>query len=219
MMSCFDRIYDLNLELKQLVAKTCKTSGLERQQALAELYILVTKSRKLLRKNTSYYQDALQETWEYICTYPEEYQPNLHQVITWINDELKKKLNKHKMRSQRQNKRHLNPWQTTEGEVLDPIDNLVSPKDIEPVLHMWETIREWVRLDPDGILSSIYFRKYPHINARSVIEKRLPFNVDDWKNITRQWNLNPKEAQDLPKFYSRKCKPLLIQFAKTQGYI
>ena len=219
MMSCFDRVYDLNLELKQLVAKICNSSGLERRQYLGELYIKVTKSGKLWRENTSYYQDALQEMWEYCCSHPEEYRPELLEVITWLNDELKKRLKKYRMRFKRENQRHLYSYQTTEGKTLNLIDNLVSCGNMEAARDMLETIREWVRLDRDGILSSIYFRKYPHINARSVIEKRLPFNVDDWKNITRQWNLNPKEAQDLPKFYSRKCKPLLIQFAKTQGYI
>jgi len=30
---------------------------------------------------------------------------------------------------------------------------------------------------------------------------------------------NSAEAKDLPKFYSRRCKPLLEQFIIAQGYI
>jgi len=212
---------NLNLELRQLIADICdeRSNHLDRQKNLARLYMLVSKSSKLWRESTPYYQDALQEMWEYCCNHPCEYPSDLQEVTTWLNDELKKRLNKYKMRSQRQNQRHLDAILTKNAETLDPLDLISSPKDIEPVLEMWRKTRDWVETDPDRVLSQTYFRRYPQINARVLILKRIPPDTQDWKTIAAQWDLTAKESQDLPKFYSRNCRPLLIEFGKKQGYI
>ena len=85
---------ELDLKLRELIATALlyPSQSSERQQVLAQVHLLVMKSGKLWRENTSYYNDALQEMWEYCCEHLEEYNPNIKGPIVWLDDELKKRL-------------------------------------------------------------------------------------------------------------------------------
>lgn len=148
-----------------------------------------------------------------------DYQPSLKSVITWLDDMLKKRLAYYAKLTTRQQNRQINLPKTDNDRTIDPVDTLSAPEDIEPVLDIWQATLNWVENDPQGILRNTYFRKYPDINARELILKRLPPNIPDWAEIAAQWNLNPAETKDLPKFYSRHCRPLLRQFGIDRGYI
>ncbi|AFY58021.1 hypothetical protein Riv7116_5653 [Rivularia sp. PCC 7116] len=210
----------LDLKLRQLIATACKYSpqSLERQQVLAKVYLLVMKSGKLWKEHTSYYNDALQEMWEYCCQHPEKYNPDISTVIVWLDDELKKRLRRMRDGKNRQLKRFLIAKPTEEGVTNNPIDNVASP-DIQPAMEIWRKTILWVQQDPDKRLRNICFRKRPEINAQALILRRLPPDTPSWQTIAAEFNLNPKETQDLPKFYNRKCLPLLREFGLSQGYI
>ena len=68
-------------------ARSYSLTSMERRQKFTEIYRLTTKSRKLWRENTPYYEDALQEMWEYCYRHLEEYDPSVKGVITWLDDE------------------------------------------------------------------------------------------------------------------------------------
>ncbi len=148
-----------------------------------------------------------------------EYQPSLKSVITWLDDLLKKRLAYYAKVTSREKNRQIEIPNRDNEQIIDPIDTLSAPSDIEPVLAIWQATLNWVEKDPQGILRNTYFRKYPDINARVLILQRLPPNIPDWANIAAQWHLNPAETKDLPKFYSRHCRPLLRQFGIDRGYI
>ncbi|MDY6899255.1 MAG: sigma-70 family RNA polymerase sigma factor [Cyanobacteriota bacterium] len=212
---------ELDLKLRRLIASACKypAQSLERQQFLAEVYLLVMKSGKLWKEHVSYYNDALQEMWEYCCQHPEEYNPDIKGPIVWLDDELKKRLRRMRDGKYRQQRRFFIVKQTEQGVTNNPIDDILASPEIQPALEIWERTILWVQQDPDKRLRNVYFRKRPEINAQVLILKRLPPNTPSWKEIAAEFNLNPQEAKDLPKFYNRKCLPLLREFGLSQGYI
>ncbi|WP_199755812.1 hypothetical protein [Chroococcidiopsis cubana] len=206
----------------------------------------VTKSGKLWKKNEFYYHDALQETWKYCCQNIEKYDPNRGSVINWINYYLKRRLQDFRIKEDSLNARtepHFTSKET--GEIIDPVDTLKASPDIPPML---EETRDWVQTDSDGVLRNTIFRKRPEINAQVLILLRIipiaewenfawenvtpqfqPWaltggkpqgfaEAKEWDNIWAQFELNKAEKLDLPKFYSRRCFPLLQNFAKEQGY-
>jgi hypothetical protein len=211
---------DLDKKLRTLVAEACNhpPKSLERRQKLGEVHRLVMKSGKLWREYTPYYNDALQEMWEFCCKNPEQYDPTLKSVITWLDDYLKKRLRNLRDARYRQQRREITALATESGETTDPIANLPARTDIQPVLEIWEKTLEWVQADPDNVLRCTCFRKYSNVNCQALILRRFPSETP-WSTIAAEFNLTPSEAKDLPKVYSRRCLPLLRNFAVSQGYV
>lgn len=210
----------LNETLKQLVADACThpPRGSARQWCIQEIYRLVMKSGKLWKENTLYYEDALQETWEYCCQHLEEYDPNLSAVTTWIDHCLKRTLRRWRDRQNREKQRQAHPIGSDEDTTIDPLDNLAAHPGSSQAIQMWQTTMTWVRDDPEGKLQQTYFRNRPEINAQILFLKRFPSETP-WQDIANEFNLTPAEAKDLPKFYNRNCRPLLREFGVAQGYI
>ncbi len=211
---------ELNLTLQTLIAEACKypPRSLKRRQILSEVHRLVMQSGKLWKEYTPYYNDALQEMWEFCCQHPEQYDPTIKSVITWLDDYLKKRLRNFRDAKYRQQRREMTTLQTEAGETINSITNLPARADIQPILEIWEKTLEWVKSDPDNTLCSACFRGYKQINCQTLILRRFPSETP-WATIAAEFKLTPAEAKDLPKVYSRKCLSLLRQFALAQGYI
>ena len=211
---------DLDKKLRTLVTEACNhpPKSLERRQKLGEVHRLVMKSGKLWREYTPYYNDALQEMWEFCCKNPEQYDPTLKSVITWLDDYLKKRLRNLRDARYRQQRREISALATESGETTDPIANLPARTDIQPVLEIWEKTLDWVQADPDNVLRCTCFRKYSNVNCQALILRRFPSETP-WSTIAAEFNLTPSEAKDLPKVYSRRCLALLRNFALSQGYV
>lgn len=206
--------------LRQLVSEACSypPKSLQRRQILNKIVRVVTNSGKLSRENTPYYHDALQQTWEYFYKNLEKYDPNSASLITWLNSYLKWRLHDFKVKEAN--------WEEmtkpiskrdNQGEIrsISLEDAVTAHSDIPPLL---EEIRDWVQTDENGELRKTIFRKRPEINAQVLILRRLPPDIP-WEDIAKEFQLNSAEAKDLPKFYSRKCLPLLRKFGLDQGYI
>jgi hypothetical protein len=211
---------DLDDTLRQLVAEACThpPRTIERQQAIQAIYQLVMQSGKLWREYTPYYGDALQQMWEYCCQHLEEYDPSLSNVLTWLDNYLKKRLRYFRDRQSRDSKRRADVTQTEQGDFLDPVDQLPARPETEPVFDVWQKTMEWVQADPDGVLQATCFRKRAEINAQSLFLMRFPSETS-WQVIADRFHLTPTEAKDLPKFYNRRCLPLLRNFGISQGYL
>ncbi|MBD2058095.1 sigma-70 family RNA polymerase sigma factor [Oculatella sp. FACHB-28] len=211
---------DLDETLRQLVAEACThpPKSVDRQRALQEIYRLVMKSGKLWREYTPYYADALQQMWEYCCQHLEEYDPTLSGVITWLDNYLKKQLRLFRDRQSRDYKRRAGIEQTEQGNFVDPVDRLPARPELEPTLDVWEKTMNWVQTDPQGILQATCFRKRVDINAQTLFLMRFPSETS-WQVIADRFHLTPAEAKDLPKFYNRRCLPLLRNFGISQGYL
>ena len=98
------------------------------------------------------------------------------------------------------------------NKIIDPVDNLTAKPDIPPLI---EEIEAWVSKDPEHKLRQIHLDNHPQITCQLLILKRLPPETP-WKTLAEQYGISPGT---LSSFYQRKCKPLLREFSKFQGYI
>ncbi|MGB3494135.1 MAG: hypothetical protein WBA57_15505 [Elainellaceae cyanobacterium] len=211
---------ELSETLKSLVAQACiyPPGSPERQRCVQQLHYQVTRSNKLWREAVPYYSDALQDMWVYCCQNLEEYDSSIAGVITWLDSHLKRILRRYRDRQQRDQKRHLSTLISDDGRPLDPVERIPARPDVSPLLEMWEKTLEWVHSDPDGNLKSTCFRKRADINAQVLFLMRFPTQTP-WKDIAQRFELNAAESTDLPKFYNRRCLPLLRAFGADQGFL
>ena len=211
---------ELNEQLIHLVAQACACSpgSPERQRYVQQLHYHVTRSNRLWRESVPYYSDALQDMWVYCCQNLEEYDSSIAGVITWLDSHLKRILRRYRDRQQRDQKRHLSAMISDDGRPLDPVERIPARPDVSPLLEMWEKTLEWVQSDPDETLRSTCFRKRADINAQVLFLMRFPTQTP-WKDIAQRFELNAAESTDLPKFYNRRCLPLLRAFGADQGFL
>ena len=211
---------DLDIKLKQLIAMACESElqSPERQRHLQELHYLVTTSNRLWKEAVPYYNDAVQDMWVHCCQHLDEYDPDMAGVITWLDANLKRFLRRYRDRQNRDQRRLVTTLPTEDDTPRSAVNSLPSRPDVSPLLDMWEKTLEWVQTDSDGTLKQTYFRKRPDINAQVLFMRRFPDKIP-WKAIAADFNLSPSEATDLPKFYNRRCLPLLKAFGKAEGYL
>ena len=204
--------------LGELVKQACEHphGSRKRQKILTQIIRLV--GHKLWKENTEYYEDALQETWVYFCqnicegNTAKPYNPNQATIITWLNNYLKWRLKDGYIKTAKQKKHTLSVTVDDSNKIIDPVDNLPAKPDIPPILT---EIEKWVLQDPEHKLSRIHLDNHPEITCQLLILKRLPPETP-WKSLAAEYKIS---AGTLSSFYQRKCKPLLREFSKFQGYI
>lgn len=192
----------------------------QRQVIFGKIVRLVMQSGKLWRESTPYYPDALQEMWEYCLLNLDDpqngYRPDVCEVITWLDDRLKKILRRHRDRKHRQLNRQAFPKRFDNGQVFDPIESLISPPDSQPALNMWTELLDWITQDPERQLRSRTCPKYPQINAQQLLLHRLPPNQKSWDSIAQATGANKTY---IAQWYSRHCNSFLRNWAMEKGYL
>lgn len=204
--------------LAQIVSEACEypPGSRERQKRLTQIIRLVNS--KLWKEDTPYYEDALQETWIYFCQNICEgktarpYDPYKASVITWLNNYLKWRLKDGYIKKEKQKKQTASVRVDENNKIIDPIDNLPTRPNTPPILA---EIEKWVLSDPEHKLQRTYLDSHPEITCQVLILKRLPPETP-WKTLAAEYKIS---AGTLSSFYQRKCKPLLREFSKSQGYI
>ena len=224
-----DENNDSNEYLQQLVAEAglYPAKSPERQKKLNQIVQVVNRSSRLWRgtqEDRPYYEDALSNTWIYMCQNLDKYHPNRGaSFITWVNSHLKWRLyDLKKVHGTWGN--HTRPIfrKDINGKKIPISLEDISSEDetIEPDSPSLTTLRKeicgWVQTDSDEVLRNTIFRKRQEINAQVLILRRLEDIA--WATITAEFRLNKAETKDLPKFFSRKCIPLIKNFGKQKGY-
>ncbi len=208
----------LEEQLRRLVEEACghPPGSPQRARVLTQIIRLVTV--RLWRENTSYYQDALQQTWLYFCrNICEGYDPDRGTVVTWLNAYLKHRLQDLYLKTQEDNirKASLGIQQLASGDksdIYDPVDNIAAPPDAPPIL---ENVQLWAEADILGDLRQTHIQGRPDVNCQVLILKRLPPEVS-WKELGNEYGLT---VSTLSSFYQRQCIPRLRQFAESEGYL
>lgn len=208
--SYFPAVDELEERLQQLVAEAREypPKTVQRKQRLNEIVRLVSRSGKLWREEAPYYQDALQQTWLYLCRNLENYDSSRANIITWLDNHLKWRLEDFRQAQQAELARRV----SASEDSIDLIGNLPAPPEIPPIL---EAVRRWVETDPDGELSSIHVQGRPDVTCQILIWRRLP-PEKRWSEIASEFNLSLSTAAN---FYKRQCLPRLRNFGKNQGYL
>lgn len=203
-----------NQDLMKLVAEACSepVGSKNRQMKLGELYRFVVKSNQLWKEDTSYYHDALQQTWLYLCQNLERYDPVRAGIITWLNNYLKWQLEHFRQQQVEEEAKFVFSSDKNASRLFE---DLSAPPSASPILN---EICNWAKSDTDRVLRNTLFRERSDLNAQILILRRLSSNTT-WKTIAAEFKLTSAEAKDLPKFYNRKCHPLVRKFGKLQGYL
>jgi DNA-directed RNA polymerase specialized sigma24 family protein len=203
----------------RLIAKTCSCSkgSLERRRGLNRLIGNIQRSGKLLRGAGlphSDYEDALQQTWLYLCrnlcepTTGEAYDPNRGCITTWLNAYLKRRIQDRFQKAAEQAKNRMPYYR---DEPLDPVDIIAAPPEPPPIL---DDIQEWVEKERRQ-LCRIHVRNRPEINCYVLIVHRLPPETP-WEDLSLKFGVG---ISTLSNFYQRECFPRLLAFGKSQGYL
>ena len=214
------QINQLDKQLEWLIAETCQhpPSSLQRKDNLTKLIQAIIKSGKLWSSREPFYEDALQQTWIYLCrnlceaNTGRQYDPNQSQVITWLNNYLKYRLLSFQGERQQRKAREFSSSFTKDEETIDLVQQLPATPETPPI---WEETLNWVKNDSDGELSSIHIKNRPDITCQVLILRRLP-PPTDWKTLEDEFNCS---YSTLANFYKRQCRPRLRQFAFNQGYL
>jgi hypothetical protein len=215
-----DASTSLDDRIRQLVTETCHhpRGSLKHRQNFNRLVQAIIQSGKLWWEDTPYYNDALQQTWLYLCrnlcqsTTGGKYDPTQSQVTTWLNQYLKRRLQDFYIEARQWQKQHTDLPPTQEGQPLNPIEVLPAPPDVPPIL---EDTRQWAQTDADGELRRIHVKGRPDITCQVLILRRLPPETD-WKTLETEFGCS---YSTLANFYQRQCLPSLRKFGQSQGYL
>lgn len=124
----------LNRQIRRLVIETCQhpSGSLQRNSGLSKLIQAITKSKKLWYSYDPFYEDALQQTWLYLCrnlceaNTGKQYDPEKSQVITWLvitwlNSYLKYRLLSFQQEIKQKKEQEVNPRAIAKEGAIDPI--------------------------------------------------------------------------------------------------
>ncbi|MBE9065836.1 sigma-70 family RNA polymerase sigma factor [Leptolyngbya cf. ectocarpi LEGE 11479] len=203
-------------ELRRLACEACRycLGSVERQRYLTRLIRLVKP--RLWQDSSPYYQDALQQTWIYLCQNlcegktAKPYNPEIANVSTWLNAYLKFRLLDFAKAAQIDRKRHVSAY-NDEGGTTDVVETLAAKPEIPPIL---ERVQDWLDQNASE-LRQIHIAKYPEINCYEMILRRLPPETP-WQVLETEFGISYKT---LESFYRRQCKPRLREFGRTEGHL
>lgn len=178
-----------------------------RTYALTELIKAIQLSRKLRRPHNNkfsanlyhlLYQEALTETFTYICLKIDSYDPNRGQgkFMNWVNFNLDKFILKCYERYNKYGKYELSPVQE-----LEKFGQPVNSPDLSKLL------RQYLRQDPDKIFQTAHIKSRPDANFSQIALAK--FSGKSWTEISQQLDI---PVPTLSSFYNRWCRrfaPLL----------
>ncbi|NEO63572.1 MAG: sigma-70 family RNA polymerase sigma factor [Moorea sp. SIO4G2] len=209
----------LDERLQQLALEAQKHSpkSRDRRLALTRLIQMIQASGKLSRRRydtpQEVYDEALQETWWYLCRKIDTYQPR-GPVINWINSVLKWRLIDAKKRHTKGVKEcSLNaPINSSDGGKVNQsgmtyLDTVAQPEDTPLPSQL---IRQCIEEDSDGLFASKHVRGHPKANFRTIA--LLYLDRKSWKETAVAVGLEPKQWSTVQSFYWRCCKYFAEKF-------
>jgi hypothetical protein len=197
--------------MNELIQIACRhpLGSLKRQQALTSIIRQITP--KLWHDSAPDYPDALQQTWEYFCKHLcDRYDETQASLSTWLNHYLRWRLHDLKVRNATDAQNQAKPKTTSEGDVLDPIDQIPATPDIPPIL---QRTRSWAEAEVE--LRRIHIRGREDATAQLLILRRLPPETS-WKDLSDELGIG---ISVLSTFYQRQCLPRLRKFGESDGYL
>lgn len=203
-------------KITNLVKEACRFSRNSPQYGryLTEIIALIQESGKLYKDNVEGYEDALQQTWLYLClnlceavTAQKPYDPNQSQITTWLNAYLRQRVRDVRIERYQQKAQRVDSRKD-----FDPVDAIEAPPDIPPLLAQ---VKEWAETDANGELRQLHIRGRKDITAQVVILRRLPPETK-WQDLADEFGV---PVATLSMFYQRQCRPRLQAFGKQAGYL
>jgi hypothetical protein len=196
-------------KLAKLVQEACgyAPGSPDRQRKLTQIITIL--SRSLWRETNPYYEDALQDTYCFLCRrLCDLYDPTKASVTTWINNHLKWRLHSLKIKGAKEDKKRAYVPMTSE-EGPNPIDNIPAPASAEESIT--DFVRAWATDDADGSLRSKHLQKRSDVNCQMLILRRLPPEESTWSDLSKEFEV---AVPSLSALYQRHCVPRLRKFVE-----
>ncbi|AOX00227.1 hypothetical protein BJP34_12885 [Moorena producens PAL-8-15-08-1] len=210
-----ERQQQLALEAQKLAIEAQQHSPKSRGRrlALTRLIQIIQASGRLSRRRydtpQEVYDEALQETWWYLCRNIDNYQPR-GPVINWINSVLKWRLIDAKKRHTKGGKEcSLDaPINSSDGgKGMTYLDTVAQPEDTPLPSQL---IRQCIEEDSDGLFASKHVKGHPKANFRTIA--LLYLDRKSWQQTAVEVGLKPKQASTVQGFYWRCCKSFADTF-------
>jgi hypothetical protein len=175
-----------------------------RQYALGELWQAIQLSGRLYspHQNTVpaqlynfFYQEALSQTFLYVCRNISKYDPNRSQLMTWINYRLNRTFLDVKNKLANPNIQYFEPTS---------LENIVANEDSTP---LFESIRQYIEDDPENSFASHSIRNRPDANFRAIALAR--FTGQTWEELSSEFDL---KVPTLSRFFCRSCDKFRDKF-------
>ena len=203
-------------ELRRLAGEACRHcfDSPERQQYLTQLIRLVKP--RLWYDSSPFYQDALQQTWIYLCQNlcdgktARPYDPDVASVATWLNAYLKFRLLDFEQAAKVARARYVSTY-SDDGRTTSVVETLPAKPEIPPIL---ERVQEWLEQNASKF-RQIYIANHPEINCYEMIFRRLP-PATSWQALEDEFGVSYKT---LESFYRRQCKSRLREFGQAEGHL
>lgn len=186
--------------------------SVERQKTLTKIIRLI--STKLWQEDSPYYQDALQQTWVYLCqnlcerNTGEAYNPSDGSVSAWLNTYLKQRLQELYLEQIQQADPASVDTPIIKSGQVNEINQQHYLKANPHISSLLEDVTRWIEADPKDELHRIYIEGHPEITCQKLLRRRLP-PVTSWENLAAEFKL---PISTLSSFYQRLCIPRLGEF-------
>ncbi len=211
---------EIQLEIQRLIEQACQhpLGSPGRRRGLTRLIMAIQASGKLWQERTPYYEEALQQTWIYLCRNlceactGQQYDSSQATVTTWLDAYLKRRLQDCHIQESEDRARR---FELSAGEAeYQPnwIEQIPALSEIPPILE--ETLH-WIEADPSGELSTVCIKGRPELTCQVLLRRRLPPETV-WKDLAEEFKTS---ISTLANFYQRQCLPRLRKFGESQGYL
>ncbi|MEG3989956.1 hypothetical protein QUA13_22850 [Microcoleus sp. S28C3] len=166
-------------ELDRLVTQISQhPPGWKRSRLLNQLLTKMKNSGLIWKENLPYYEDALQEQWDFFSSNlcesrtGTQYDRTRGNVITWFNYYLKRRLQNLALRLERENNRRCSSKTIfKEGKKIEKIEDLPD-RDRTHILEtaqLFTELQAWIDTDPDRVLSK-HVRGRPDITCQVILK-------------------------------------------------
>ncbi|MEG4497907.1 hypothetical protein QUB05_02225 [Microcoleus sp. F10-C6] len=206
-------------ELDRLVSEICQhPPGLKRSRLLHQLLTKMKNSGLIWKENLPYYEDALQEQWDFFSSNlcesrtGTQYDRTRGNVITWFNYYFKRRLQNWALKVDRENNRISSSKKIfKDGKQIEKIEDLPD-RDRTHLLEtaqLFTELQAWIDTDPDRVLSK-HVRGRPDITCQVVLK-----GLSAGKSFTVLAAELSCSYSTLYAFHRVQCRPHLQTFREN----
>ncbi len=206
-------------ELDHLVTQICQhPPGWKRSRLLNQLLTKMKNSGLIWKENLPYYEDALQEQWEFFSSNlcesrtGTQYDRTRSNVITWFNYYFKRRLQNWASRVDRENNRRCSSKKIfKDRKQIEKIEDLPD-RDRTHILEtaqLFTELQAWIDTDPDQVLSK-HVRGRPDITCQVILK-----GLSAGKSFTVLAAELSSSYSTLHSFHRVQCRPHLQTFREN----
>ncbi|MEG4515476.1 MULTISPECIES: hypothetical protein [unclassified Microcoleus] len=206
-------------EFDSLVTQICQETSnpWKRRRLVNQLVIKMTDSGLIWKNkdNVPYYEDALQEQWEFFSSNLWEsrtgtqYDRDRSSVITWFNYYFKRRLQNCALRVDKENSRISRGSQKfKDGEQIETIEELPAENEAHIIecIQYFEEVQNWIETNPDGVLNA-HIRGRKDLTCQVILRSLL-----SGKTFTQMAAEYGCAYQTIYGFWKNKCRPHVQEF-------